>query len=68
MAFVKYSVGGPITSVEDKDGVEKREEATNNCTAEQAGYIVVCGKCGIQHLLLNAEDNRICCGQVLKIN
>lgn len=67
MAMIKYSIGGPITSVEDKDGIEKREEAPNNCIAEQAGYIVVCDKCGIQHMLLKGED-RSCCGKTLQVN
>lgn len=63
MAIVKYSMGGAITSVRDQDSVEKREDAPP--AAETATLMLVCGKCGIQHMVAKTEQ-RICCGAVIK--
>lgn len=73
MALVKYSIGGPITSVVERrsneDSVEKREEAPLETAAtDEASYIIVCGKCKIQHMILAAELSRACsCGNTVKL-
>jgi hypothetical protein len=58
MALIKYSIG-PITSVEDKDSVEKREDSIS--TATEKAILVLCKKCGIQHMVSTGEA-RVCCG------
>lgn len=60
MGFVKYSIGGPITSVRDKDSVENKE-APLQSMAEQRISVVVCKKCGLQHAI-SENEKRICCG------
>lgn len=66
MAFVKYSVG-QITTVEDKDGVEKREELNSNANTELTGNLVVCGKCGLQHMIAQGSK-AVCCGNTIRSN
>lgn len=65
MALIKYSIGGPITTIKDENSVEKREEAPTN---NQPSYIIVCGKCQIQHMILHSEQSRTCsCGNNIKL-
>jgi len=67
MAFIKYSIG-QITEIKDQDSVEKREEAVSNSMSDQSSYIIVCKKCGIQHMILQGELARACfCGNVIKL-
>lgn len=63
MAILKYSMGGPITSIRDQDSVEKREEVIP--VDEQATLVILCNKCGIQHMI-SAIEQRICCGSIIK--
>ena len=65
MAMIKYSVGGPITSIEDQDSVEKKEDPILTAATEQANVLLVCQKCGIQHMISNGES-RTCCGSLIK--
>jgi hypothetical protein len=69
MAFIKYSVGGPITSVKDENSVEKREDKLpSNSMEDRMSHIIVCTKCGIQHMILQGELSRSCfCGHIIKI-
>jgi hypothetical protein len=62
MSMIKYSIG-QITSVEDKEGVEERELAT----AELTGRLIICKKCGIQHMI-SKGDSVICCGDEIRFN
>lgn len=64
MGFVKYSIGGPITSVKDKDSVENKE-ASSFQNPEQKINVVICKKCGLQHAL-SENEKRICCGSQLE--
>ena len=67
MSFVKYSIGGPITSVEDKDGVEEREAV--DTMKDQESYLMTCKKCGLQHMVFKGEAERTCfCGFVMRLN
>jgi len=60
MSFVKYSLGGKITSVQDADGVEEREVGG---IEREISTVLVCKKCGIQHALMAGESDRKCsCG------
>lgn len=63
--ITKYSMGGPITSIEDEDSVEQMEE--NNVIAAQENFIIICKKCGIQHMMLKVET-RVCCGIVMEFD
>lgn len=66
MAFIKYSVG-QITSVRDKDSIEKKEE--NNSMADKMSLLIVCSKCGLQHMILQGELKRTCfCGNIIETN
>lgn len=69
MALMKYSVGGPITSVRDQESTEKREEnAPQDSMADQTSYIIVCKQCQIQHMILQGEVKRTCfCGNIIKL-
>lgn len=66
---MKYSIGGPITSVRDEDGTEKREESMpQDSMNDQTSYIIVCNKCGLQHMILQGELARACfCGNIIKL-
>jgi hypothetical protein len=65
--FTKYSVEGPILSIEDKDGTQNIE-APNNDVKEQMNRIVVCKKCGIQHMLIDDEKEKTCmCGYEMRL-
>ena len=64
--FVKYSIGGSITSIKDKDGIDSREESTT-LAEKQADKLIICGGCGIQHALFLEEGERKCsCGRIIK--
>lgn len=69
MALIKYSIGGPITTIKDEESTEKREEnLTQNAMAEQPSYIIVCKQCHIQHMILQGEASRACfCGNIIKL-
>lgn len=69
MAFIKYSVGGPITSVRDEESTEKREETPpQSSMIDQTSYIIACKQCGIQHMILQGELARACfCGNIIKL-
>ena len=62
MALIKYSIG-PITSVKDKDSVEERENPASAATDKSV--MVLCKKCGLQHMIANSET-RVCCGKSIK--
>lgn len=62
MALIKYSIG-PITSVKDKDSVEKREEPVSTDT--EKNVMVLCKKCGLQHMVSKSES-RVCCGSSVR--
>ena len=64
MAFIKYSMGGPITSVEDNESVEKREEVGTPLVTT-ATHMVICKKCGLQHMI-SENETRVCCGTSIK--
>jgi hypothetical protein len=65
--FTKYSVEGPILSIQDKDGIENKEPVTDDVD-ERKNYVVVCKKCGLQHLFLNDEKERTCiCGYFMRL-
>lgn len=66
MSLIKYSIGGPIISIKDADCIENKEE-TPAVIYDKQMNIVVCKKCGLQHMLLNNKDS-VCCGEKLKIN
>lgn len=66
MGFIKYSIGGKITSVVEVDGMEEREDDGRDlsCIGVQ-----VCNKCGLQHMIVRSETDTICsCGNTLKTN
>lgn len=66
MAFIKYSVG-QITSVRDKDSIEKKEE--NNSMTDKMSLLIACSKCGLQHMILQGELKRACfCGNLIETN
>lgn len=69
MALMKYSVGGPITTVRDEESTEKREESVApNSMTDQSSYIIVCKQCQIQHMILQGEISRTCfCGNIIKL-
>jgi hypothetical protein len=65
--LIKYSIGGPITSIEDKDVVEKREEKHIDITDDDK--IAICSKCGIQYMIKVSQDTNKCsCGGIVQIN
>lgn len=64
MAIKKYSMGGPITSVKDKDSIEQKEEKEDITD----GKLAVCSKCGIQHLLVNEKSKKCACGNLVQFN
>ena len=67
MMFTKYSVEGPILSIEDKDGVQSIETTINDAKDKMI-RIVVCKKCDIQHMLLNDEKEKTCmCGYEMRL-
>lgn len=69
MAIMKYSIGGTITSVRDEDSTEKHEESAPQVIGDQKSYIIVCCKCDIQHMILQATPEKTCfCGNIIKLN
>jgi hypothetical protein len=54
----KYSIGGQIIEIKDKDGIEIREAV---CNSENACKIIICSGCGIQHGV-GAEKTIVKCG------
>lgn len=60
--MIKYSIGGPITSIKDENSVEEKE---NTNALDQVINVIVCKKCGLQHALIKNEQ-RICCGQLVE--
>jgi hypothetical protein len=64
--FIKYSVGGAITSVEDKDGIEQREVDDTEIKCE--GAMIATCKCGMQHMLMKEEVRVCCCGNSVAVN
>lgn len=63
MALIKYSIGN-ITTIEDKDSIEKIEEQEL-----PTGKIIVCNKCEIQHMLMSDKSNIKCsCGNIVELN
>ena len=67
MALIKYSIGGKITSVEDSDSIEQREAALE-IQNDSGAKLVVCKKCGLQHMI-SVDNKNICsCGALLQLN
>lgn len=61
--IIKYSIGGSITSVADKDGIEVREENTKEIDGKRAS----CDKCGLQYVIKDGDSVR-CCGKRVALN
>lgn len=65
MSFIKYSIGGQITSVTDDNSVEEKEVVATT----KAGFdkLAVCNNCGLQHAI--DEHGCTCaCGNTIRLN
>lgn len=69
MAFIKYSIGGKITKVQDRDeNVATEESSQASSMTDDTSYLIVCGKCKLQHMVLQGEVSRACnCGNTINL-
>ncbi len=63
--IVKYSIGGPITSVVEADEVQEKEPII---IPEQLNKLAVCNECGIQHLVTDKRTYKCACGNIIRFN
>lgn len=62
--IMKYSIGGPITSVEDQESIERKEDVVP-ATMSESINVVICKKCGLQHMI-EKNEIRLCCDKSIK--